>query len=257
MEKVYNEVIDYIVSSGKRIVKQAGKLKDIGKKKQWLTKEDIAIERGMRDIIKKHCPKHEFYAEEENEDFSKAKDIWVADPISGTKTFIQGLPHYGIAIAHTKNNAGLFAAVYDPSVNELFTAFKGKGAFLNGKKISVSKNKSKIIFNLSYAWKDEKSGNQMSEELETFKTSRNKNSHAVNLCYVACGRYDGTVSFCKDSFPMFAGSVLIQEAGGILTNSKGQSNFSHKDRVFIGGNKETYKKLMKALSKVKLLENVR
>jgi myo-inositol-1(or 4)-monophosphatase len=250
MQEIYDKIIKFIVSSGKRISKRAGKIKDIGIKKMYLTEEDLTIERGMRDIIKKCCPDHKFYAEEEHEHFPEADDIWIADPISGTKTYIEGLPHYGIAIAHTKNNIVKFGAVYDPSVDELFIAYKGKGAFLNGKKISVSKSDKKIMANISYGWKDDKSSKEVLEKLNKFQIFRNKYSFAVNLCHVACGRYDGTVCLCKDSFPLFAGSLIIQEAGGIFTNIKGDSNPHHEDRIFFGGNKETYNKLKEIIKTV-------
>ncbi|MFH0949479.1 MAG: inositol monophosphatase [Candidatus Aenigmatarchaeota archaeon] len=253
MEMVYKEIINFIMISGKRIAKRAGKIEDIGIKKRYLTEEDIAIERGMKEIIKKHYPNHEFYAEEENETFSEAENVWIADPISSTKTFIQGLPHYGIVISYVKNKIVQFAVVYDPSADELFTAYRGKGAFLNGEKISVSKPSGnlKVVFNLSSQWKDKKSAEDMLEKLQKFELFRNTNSHAVNLCYVACGRYDGVICFCKDSFPYFAGSLIIQESGGIFTNKDGNSVIHHKDRVFIGGNIEAYKKLLEVLQCVR------
>lgn len=254
MEKIYDELIEFIVSSGKRIAQRAGHIDDIGVKKQYVTEEDIAIEKGMEEIIKKNHPTHEFFAEEEHDSFHENEDVWVADPISGTKTFIQGLPHYGIAIAHTKNKVTQFGAVYDPSADELFVAYKGKGAFLNGNRIFVSNEAKKVIFNLSSGWKDEKSGQEMLKKLEQFEMSRNQNSHAVNLCHVACGRYDGAMCFGKDSFPIFAGGIIIQEAGGIFTNKEDRSNFDHGDRVFAGGNKIMYEKLREALHQVKINE---
>ena len=99
MEKVCREIIDFIVSSGKRIAKRAGNIEDIGVKKQYLTEEDLAIERGMKEIIKKHCPTHEFFAEEEHDSFPENEDVWIADPISGTISLIEGLPYYAIVVA--------------------------------------------------------------------------------------------------------------------------------------------------------------
>ncbi|MBI5635441.1 inositol monophosphatase [Candidatus Micrarchaeota archaeon] len=247
MEGTYKEIIEFILASGKRIAKRAGKIDDIGIKKQYLTEEDIAIERGMREIIRRRHPEHWFFAEEEHDVFSESEDLWIADPISGTKTFIRGLPHYGIVIAYAKNNVVQFAAVYDPSAEELFTAYTGKGAFLNGKKIFVSEQKDGfgVLFNSSSVWKGE-----MLERLQEFNVVTNTSSYAVNYCNVACGRYDGTVSFCKDSFPSFAGSLILQEAGGVFTNNRGESNFHHTDRVFIGGNKDAYDKLLRILQQV-------
>lgn len=254
MDNIYQRIIDFVIDSGKRLKKRAGQIEDIGIKKQYLTEEDIIIERGLNDIINQYCPTHSFFSEEEHNSFQKNDNVWIADPISGTKTFLEGLPHYSIVVSHLCKGIIEFGLVYDPSVDELFTAYRGKGAFLNGEKISVSstKRKSKIIFNLSYAWKDQKSGEEMLEKLKKFDLVLNKNSHAVNLCHVACGRYDGTVSFCKDSFPMFAGALMIQEAGGILTNHRGKSNIMPSDLIFIGGNKMSYKKIYNILKEIEL-----
>lgn len=251
MENMYKEIIAFMVSSGKRIVARAGKIKDIGIKKKYLTEEDIAIERSLKELIQKHYPHHALFAEEENELFPEAQDVWVVDPISGTRTFIAGLPHYGIVVAHTKNNIVQFGAVYDPSVDELFVAYKGKGAFLNGNRISISQKSSTIIFNLSSHWKDEKSSHEMLLKLSSFKLIRNKNSHAVNLCHVASGRADGVICFGKDSFPCFAGGLIIQEAGGMFTNKEGEPHIHPEDRIFIGGNKKTYPQLWKIVQQVK------
>ncbi len=252
MEEVYDELIELILSEGKRIAKRAGKIEDIGVKKQWLTEEDLVIERAMKKIVKKHYPDHQFFAEEEHHSYPEGADVWIADPISGTKTFIEGLPHYGIVIAYTNKSVVQFGAVYDPSADELFTCFKGKGAFLNGKKISVSNNDKKVVFNLSKGWKDETSAQDMRTKLQQFDLTINKNSHAVNLCYIACGRYDGGITFGKDSFPMFAGALMIQEAGGRFVNSKGEENIHHSDRVFVGGTNAMYERLHGVLQQVKL-----
>ena len=76
------------------------------------------------------------YAEEENNIFEHSRNIWIVDPISGTSNFIQGLPYYSIVIAHLINRKTVFSAIYNPSTNELFTAHLGKGAFLNGERIT-------------------------------------------------------------------------------------------------------------------------
>jgi myo-inositol-1(or 4)-monophosphatase len=218
----------------------------------YLTEEDLTIERGMKEIIKKHNSDHYFFAEEEHDSFPDSDHVWIADPISGTNTFIQGRPHYGIVIAHSFKGIVQFAAIYDPSVDELFIAYKGKGAFLNGKKISFSNNNKKIIFTPSYAWKDKASYEDIEKKiLKNFEVHKTKFSHGVALSHVACGRYDGVISLCKDSFPLFAASLIIQEAGGIFTNLKGESNIHHGDRIFLGGNKETYAKLKEILESVK------
>ncbi len=253
MDTLYQKIIEQIVSSGKRIREKSGKIQDIGITKKNLTEEDIRIERELKQIIKDFNPKHEFYSEEENEIFLEAEDVWVADPISGTHVFIDGLPHYGIVIAHLHNHEVQFAAVYDPSMNDLYTAYRNKGAYLNGQKIFVKKNnseKSRIIFNLSLGWKDTASAKKLFYELSDFELYRVLGSHAVNDSLVACGKYNGVVCLAKDSFPYFASSLMIKEAGGVFTNLNGEENIKPSDRVFIGGDKETYQRLKVIVEKI-------
>ncbi|HBR79999.1 MAG TPA: hypothetical protein DEA46_06225 [Candidatus Moranbacteria bacterium] len=244
MEKVYKEIIDYILESGKRIVKKSGNIKDIGVAKKDLTEEDLRIERDLENIIKKHNPNHELFAEEEHDSSPNAEDIWVADPISGTSLFIHGEPHYALVIAHMKNNVVQFAVAYDPSADELFTAYKGKGAFLNGKPIEVSKrydvNKIKVIFAPSSGWKDEGKVKEITEALIKYSAYKIRCSFALRYCYVACGRYDGIIALTKDVFPEVAGGFIIREAGGIFKNDKGENILKYNDRIFVGGNKKTY-----------------
>lgn len=252
MDTLYKKIIEQVVSSGKRIREKSGKIKDIGITKNNLTEEDIRIERELKQIIKEFNPKHEFYAEEENENFLDADDVWAVDPISGTRVFINGLPHYGIVAAHIHNHEVQFAVVYDPSMDDLYTAYKNKGAYLNRQKISLKKVSSgspKIIFNLSLGWKDTTTARKIFYALSEFELYRVFGSHAVNDSLVACGKYNGVVCLAKDSFPYFASSLIIREAGGVFTNINGDKNIKPSDRVFIGGDKETYFKLKSVVEK--------
>ncbi len=252
MEKLYQKIIEQIVSSGKRIREKSGKIQDIGVTKKNLTEEDIRIERELKQLIKDFSSKHEFYSEEENENFLEAENVWVADPISGTHVFIDGLPHYGIVVAHLHNGEVQFAAIYDPSMNDLYTAYRNKGAYLNGQKIFVKEKteKPRIIFNLSLGWKDVASARKLFYELSDFELYRVLGSHAINDSLVACGKYNGVVCLAKDNFPYFASSLMIKEAGGIFTNLNGDENIKPSDRVFIGGDKETYQKLKAIVEKI-------
>lgn len=246
MDELYKKVIEQVIVSGKRIREKSGKIQDIGTTKKNLTEEDIKIERELKQLIKEFNPRHEFYAEEENKDFLDTQDVWVVDPISGTHVFIDGLPHYGIVVAHVHNHEVQFAVVYDPSMDDLYTAYRNKGAYLNGKRISIKNAPSgvpKIIFNLSLGWKDTASARKIFYELSRFDLYRVLSSHAINDSLVACGKYNGVVCLGKDSFPYFASSLIIKEAGGVFTNIDGEENIKPSDRIFIGGDKETYRKL--------------
>jgi myo-inositol-1(or 4)-monophosphatase len=240
----YQKVIAFVLESGKRLVARAGNIADIGISKKDLTEEDLAIERGFKEIVSGFGADHVLYAEEENDIFQKSENIWVVDPISGTHNLIEGKPHYAVVISHLVHHKPVFAAVYDPSVDELFTAQLGKGAFLNGAPIRVSTLASKIIIRVSAAWKKPELVEKVTTALAHFAVEDNRYSMAVNYCAVASGRAGGIIAFTKDSFPEFAGSLIVQEAGGMFTNVKGDSVISPDDRIFVGGNSKVYERLL-------------
>jgi len=244
MDKIYKKIINTMLKAGKRIRKKAGKIEDIGVAKKYLTEEDLRIERELKKIISTNFPNHEYFSEEENFNFVDAKDVWVCDPISGTATFIKGLAHYGMAMAHVHNREVVFSVVYDPSVDELYTAYKNKGAFLNGKKLQIQQNdddRPNVLFLLSKNWKNINQSKEMFKKLAGFKLYRTWNSQAVSYCHVARGIYNGMVCFSKDSFPDFAGSLIVKEAGGKFTNYKNEIEPKPEDRIFVCGDDKTYK----------------
>lgn len=147
-------------------------------------------------------------------------------------------------VAHVVNSVAFFAAVYDPSASNLWTAYKGKGALLNGEKLSVKRESTqKIILKVSDLWKDESILRKISSGLVGYEVEYSTYSCAVNHGLVASGQYDGVIDLAKDSFPEFAGGLIVREAGGQFTNIEGHSEIQPSDRIFIGGNPETYPKL--------------
>jgi myo-inositol-1(or 4)-monophosphatase len=245
----YQKVIDFIVLSGQRLSTRAGKIKDIGITKSDLTEEDLAIERGLKEIVVGFGGNPTVYAEEENDVFNESDDLWVIDPISGTHRFIKGESHYSIVVSHFINHKPVFAAVYDPSVKELFTAHEGKGSFLNGNPIRISQGVSKVTIRPSTGWKDPISVEKVKSLLIEKRLTSNTYSIAVNYCDVARGKVDGIVVLQKDTFPEFAGGLIIREAGGKLTNLEGSEDIKPTDRIFIGGNLKTYHELLPLVRK--------
>jgi len=228
-------------------------------KEDYLTEEDLRIERGFKKIINKYGSNHQLFAEEENDEFPDCENIWAVDPISGTHTFINGLASYAIVVSHIKNKKVQFAAVYDPSMDELFTAYRGKGAFLNGKPIKTSKRrpkkKVKIMLNMSTYWthpggKRTALYKKLYQGLTKFNLYRSANSFAVNYCHVACGRYDGIVALTKDVFPELAGGLILNEAGGIFVNKEGEKDIKPDDRQFVGASKFAFKEIQDEFQKI-------
>lgn len=250
MESVYDQIITFVTDAGALLKEKSGKIADIGVMKQFLTAEDLRIERGLKEIIATLGDSHSVYAEEENDDFQMTPNVWVMDPISSTKSFIEGQPHYAIVVAHVLNEEVHFAVVYDPSVDELFTARKGQGVLLNGQKLTVNENlTNKIILRVSSEWRDKDFVKEIEEKLNGTELVHVSGSVALPYCDIARGRMSGYVCLAKDSFPHFAGAFIVQEAGGCATNEKGSVNLDPVDRIFIAGTQTEYPKLFTAVSK--------
>ena len=246
-----NKLIGFIVSSGKEIVSKAGTINDKGIKKQFLTEEDLRIERGIKEIIGKLPGQHYFYAEEENNQFIDADSVWIVDPISGTKLFIEGKPHYAIVVSHLSNGRVDLVIVYDPTVDELFMG-NSEGAFLNGKKLVAKETQSKkIIFAPSYGWKDLDQIEKLKEKLESkYEVYPSQGSLAINYCLVVKGLFNGVVSLTKDAFPEFAGLFIANKSGLKATNLKGHKDIVPDDRVFICGTLQNYNDLLNLTKEV-------
>jgi len=227
---MYEQVIERIKELGKTLPPIAGNIKDIGVKKRELTEKDLEIERSLSELVSTFPGEHSVYAEELHEDYLEAENVWVIDPISNTFNFIHGLPHYSVSLAHVKNGEIIFATVYDPSVDELFTAKKGKGTFLNGSKVKVTDNESDLTILGGSHFTPGKTHRahvmlKINEEVlfkKELGTLRILGSLAVHYAYVACGRADVAISLNKDTFPEFAGKLLVEESGGRFTDFTGK-----------------------------------
>lgn len=246
------KLIEYIVHKGKDLISKSGKIEDIGVKKQFLTQEDIAIEREIKRIVTKIDKFSEFYAEEENDNFIYGESVWVVDPISGTKLFIKGLKNYAIVASHLTKGETDFAVVYNPTEDKLYVADEDKGVLINNKKIEDSfSNGKKIIYAPSYAWEDNDKAKKLKKELEKeYEIYPSQGSFAINYCLVAEGRFDGVVSLTKDAFPEYAGCYIANKARLRATNISGDINILPTDRAFVCGNENNYGDLFGLVKRV-------
>ncbi|HEY1037602.1 MAG TPA: inositol monophosphatase [Candidatus Paceibacterota bacterium] len=211
----YNSVIEKIKNVGELIAADAGRVPDIGIEKQWLTERDLFVERELVRHVSSLDSKANFYAEELHNEAVQSDSVWVMDPISNTFNFIHGLPGYAISVSHLVRGEAVFAAIYDPASREMFTAEKGTGSFLNGVRISVKASSDGAIL-LGGAGKE----GTLERTKEIYKSGvvRNFGSVALHYAYVACGRAAAAITFNKDTFPEFAGKLLVEEAGGRFTD---------------------------------------
>ena len=174
----------------------------------FVSNADIKAEKIIIEELKKAKPNYSILSEENGYDEQKdKKNTWIIDPIDGTINFLHGIPHFAISIALKSNDEIISGLIFDPIKNEMFYAEKNNGAFLNNHRIKVSK---KNQFN---DWLFENDGKTNNEpELPIRKSG----CAALDMAYVACGRYDGYFQHDLNLWDVAAGIILVKEAGGLL-----------------------------------------
>ncbi|MGJ8679737.1 inositol-1-monophosphatase [Paraglaciecola sp.] len=210
----------------------------------FVTRIDKEAEQAIIHKIKQSFPEHNFVGEEGGIVEGSDKDFkWVIDPLDGTTNFIKGIPHFCVSIALLHKGRLDQAVVFDPIRGELFTASKGAGAQLNGFRIRASKAKelSQTILATAFPFKDK-------ESLETYQQGFNKifmqagdirrsGSAALDLAYVAAGRYDGYWERGIKPWDIAAGELLVRESGGLVTDFAGGNDPMHKGEIVAGSAK--------------------
>jgi len=192
-----------------------------------VTKHDKKSQGIIHNIIEKEFPHHSILAEEDLE-IQKEKDtLWLIDPLDGTTNFTYSLPIFSVSIALLEKGVPYIGVVYAPLLNELFHAVKGKGAFLNNKRISVSKEtdlgKSILGTGFPYDVRESKVNNleHFSRFIVKARAIRRMGSAAIDLAYTAAGRFDGFWELKLHPWDTAAAVLLVQEAGGKVTDFKG------------------------------------
>lgn len=193
-----------------------------------VTEVDKHSEKRIIEIIRQHFPGHSIISEEAGELMQDSPYQWIIDPIDGTVNFAHSIPICCVSIALKHENDLLLGAVYNPIMNEFFFAEKGKGAFLNDKPIHVSRKtdfaKACLVTGFPYKWP-----NNSEHPIRVFERFilqglpvRRLGSAAIDLCWVACGRFDGFWEYNLNSWDVAAGYLIVQEAGGTITNFEGE-----------------------------------
>ena len=197
----------------------------------FVTEVDRAAEQAIIEVLRDAFPGHGILAEESGESGPESEYTWIIDPLDGTTNFIHGMPQYAVSIAQTKNGVLEHAVVYDPNTNEMFTASRGAGAFLNDRRIRVSRrtrlNEALIGTGFPFRRFDHVDAYlAMFKEL-TQKTAgiRRPGAASLDLAYVAAGRFDGFWEMGLSPWDMAAGVLLIQEAGGLVSDLSGEANY--------------------------------
>lgn len=186
---------------------------------------DQQSEQVIRQILQDKFPDHDILGEEFGGlSVASADYQWVIDPLDGTANFVHGLPHFAVSIALLKKGQPEVGLVYNPISDELFTAARGEGAFLNGQRIraNTQRDSHKAMIATGFPFKlPEQMGQQLAycqAVLEDFSDLRRLGAAALDLCYVACGRQDGFFELGLNAWDMAAGVLIAQEAGCLVTD---------------------------------------
>ncbi len=218
----------------------------------FVSEVDHAAEAAIIKVLKEAYPTHGFHAEESGKDRAKSEYVWCIDPLDGTTNFLHGFPQYCVSIALLHNGAPEQAVVFDPNRNELFTASKGSGAYLNERRIRVSKleNFKDSLIGTGFPFRD-------LQQLETYVAMftritqstagiRRAGAAALDLAWVAAGRMDGFWEIGLSPWDMAAGALLVREAGGLVADLDGEDTYMESGRV-VAANPKLFSTLLNAL----------
>jgi myo-inositol-1(or 4)-monophosphatase len=221
----------------------------------YVTEVDRAAEEVIIETILAAYPAHGILAEESGSTRGNPSSefVWIIDPLDGTTNFIHGFPVYAVSIALAWRGQVQQAVVYDPARNDLFYASKGKGAFLNDRRLRVSKRirLSDSLIGTGFPFRKGDDVKRYMEMFESVMTQcaglRRPGAAALDLCYVAAGYYDAFFETGLSPWDVAAGSLMITEAGGLVGNFTGEADFLHQREV-LAGTPKIYGQLVKLLT---------
>ena len=221
----------------------------------FVSEIDQLAEAAIIDTLLAAYPGHAILAEESGREHGakNSEFCWIIDPLDGTTNFLHGFPVYAVSIALAFRGVVQQAVVYDPTRNDLFYASRGRGAFLNDKRLRVSK-RTRLADSLVGTGFPFRKGDSFQRYLKMFETVmqacaglRRPGAAALDLCYVAAGWYDGFFETGLNPWDVAAGSLIITEAGGLVGNFTGESDFLYQ-REIVAGNPKVYGQLVALLA---------
>ena len=221
----------------------------------YVSEVDRAAEEAIISTLLDAYPGHGILAEESGREHG-ARDseyVWIIDPLDGTTNFLHGFPVYAVSIALAHRGVVQQAVVYDPTRNDLFFSSKGRGAFLNDRRLRVSKRLRLSDSLIGTGFPFRKGDNfkryvKMFEEvMQSCAGLRRSGAAALDLCYVAAGYYDGFFETGLSPWDIAAGSLMITEAGGLIGNFTGESDYLYQREV-VAGNPKIYGQLVQILT---------
>jgi len=236
-----NLMIKACEKASKILIRDFGEIEKLQVSKKgpsdFVTNSDLKTEKIIIEELTKGRPEYSIISEENGVKKNKdTKNTWVIDPIDGTVNFLHGIPHFATSIALKHENEIISGLIFDPIKDEMFYAEKNNGAYLNNKRIRVSKknNMQECLFATS---------GTVERNMEF--SYRKSGSAALDMAYIACGRYDGYFQKNLNLWDIAAGLILVKEAGGVI--NKIDLN-DHKDLRIIASSPNINEKLIKKIS---------
>ena len=223
--------------------------------KDFVSEVDREAERQIVDTLLAAYPDHAILAEEGTAKGANAsaENVWIIDPLDGTTNFLHGFPQYCVSIALAHRGQVTQAVIFDPCRNDLFTATRGRGAFLNDHRIRVSRRAHlrDCLIGTGFPFRD---GSYLDTYLKMMKTMiestaglRRPGAAALDLAYVAAGFYDGFWEVGLNAWDVAAGSLLVLEAGGLIGDLAGNGDYLHGGQV-IAANPKIFAQMVAALA---------
>lgn len=244
--------------AGALLKERFGKLLVIEKKGEinLVTDADRASEDLIKKIISGKFPGHNIKAEEGTDTHHSSDYLWLVDPLDGTSNFAHGFPVYSVSIALMKISELIAACVYNPNLNECFTAERGAGAYLNGRSIRVSSANSldNSFMATGFPYDIRESSENNLAEFAAFSISslaiRRAGSAALDLSYIACGRFDGYWEQKLSPWDIAAGILLVEEADGQVTDYCGKPYDIYKGQI-AASNRKIHREIIELLNKTR------
>jgi myo-inositol-1(or 4)-monophosphatase len=218
----------------------------------FVTFVDRLSEEKIIEKIRESCPDHQIYAEESGRHDRNSEYKWIIDPLDGTANYVHGIPVFSISIALEKHGEIILGVVYDPVLDEMFYAEKGKGAYLNNQKLICAQKSSlgDSIISTGFPYKNYHDFDDyiklFSQFIRNTAGLRRMGSAALDLAYTAAGRFDGFWELDLSPWDIAAGILIIEEAGGVVTDIHGNHGYMETGNV-IASNKTVHEQMLKLL----------
>jgi len=256
--------IDIIREVALRAIKEAGAILREGLErartiefkgdKNIVTDVDLRSEEAIAAIVRRELPHHSLVSEEGTRLQGDSGYRWLVDPLDGTTNYAHGYPCFCVSIGVEKDAELVYGAVYDPTLEELFTAERGEGAFLNGKRLrvsTVSRLSNSLLatgFPPDVATAVENNLDHFAQFLRRAQAVRRPGSAALDLSYVAAGRFDAFWELRLNAWDVAAGCLLVSEAGGRVSDLQGQP-FRHSMPQIVASNGLIHEEMLRVIAK--------